>query len=106
MKIRPWWDSNPQSPAPEADALSIRPQGLTVHAVKKTTLITPLEITALFALGPKLNQPIKLGTSTNYQAIRGTGAHKGVWIRGGGNCVQVRREVNFATLTGNAVSYS
>ena len=26
-KIRPWWDSNPQSPAPEADALSIRPQG-------------------------------------------------------------------------------
>ena len=24
---RPWWDSNPQSPAPEADALSIRPQG-------------------------------------------------------------------------------
>ena len=27
-KNRPWWDSNPQSPAPEADALSIRPQGL------------------------------------------------------------------------------
>ncbi len=26
---RPWWDSNPQSPAPEADALSIRPQGQT-----------------------------------------------------------------------------
>ena len=26
-KKRPWWDSNPQSPAPEADALSIRPQG-------------------------------------------------------------------------------
>ena len=26
-RIRPWWDSNPQSPAPEADALSIRPQG-------------------------------------------------------------------------------
>ncbi len=28
-KKRPWWDSNPQSPAPEADALSIRPQGQT-----------------------------------------------------------------------------
>ena len=25
IKIRPWWDLNPQSPAPEADALSIRP---------------------------------------------------------------------------------
>lgn len=25
--LRPWWDSNPQSSAPEADALSIRPQG-------------------------------------------------------------------------------
>ena len=28
--IRPWWDSNPQSSAPEADALSIRPQGQLV----------------------------------------------------------------------------
>ena len=27
---RPWWDSNPQSPAPEADALSIRPQGQAI----------------------------------------------------------------------------
>ena len=30
---RPWWDSNPQSPAPEADALSIRPQGRTYARV-------------------------------------------------------------------------
>ena len=29
VKDRPWWDSNPQSLAPEANALSIRPQGLT-----------------------------------------------------------------------------
>lgn len=28
---RPWWDSNPQSPAPEAGALSIRPQGQSSH---------------------------------------------------------------------------
>lgn len=27
ISVRPRWDSNPQSPAPEADALSIRPLG-------------------------------------------------------------------------------
>lgn len=32
-KKRPWWDSNPQSPAPEADALSIRPQGQVAKSV-------------------------------------------------------------------------
>ena len=31
-RCRPRWDSNPQSPAPEADALSIRPLG---HCVTK-----------------------------------------------------------------------
>lgn len=41
LKIRPWWDSNPQSPAPEADALSIRPQGLTPTRVTKYGLYIP-----------------------------------------------------------------
>src|SRR4029434_280984 len=46
----PRWDSNPQSPAPEADALSIRPLGHHVLATEKYSLKIVVGTISIFSV--------------------------------------------------------